>query len=552
MTKWRLAMMLWVLATAACDGAPNLPGAGLPRPPAEQILRAALGAAPESLDPAKARLPQERELSRLLWDPLLRPSPDLRDVDGAAAASYDVSPDGLTYTFHLRPGIVYGDRHPVVAGDFLYAWRRLIDPRLASPSAYFFSRYIRRGQEVAALGPVSDAAKIDAALETLGLSTPDDATFQVTLARPCGCFKWVAALPAGAPLRADVVSREGARWPSTPESLDSNGAFRLEAVDAGRSYTLAANEFHLPAAPHLRRLVLSVSSGEDALNRYRRGDLDLVPITSSAAQQLATDRQLGRDVVHAGRLETDWIAFNSSRAPFDDGRVRLAIARALDRDAYVRSVLDGGGMADSTLVPSMVRGARRALTATQGFSARSARDTLNSAGAAADRLPAAKLLVRDTVNGRKTAAFVQKQLKDVLGVSIGVETVASATDFDRRLRSGDYDLAGPISWQADYPDQQGWFDLFQSTSGDNLSQWRRGNYDQLVQAAGATGEQGARDELYAQAQRLLLAEAPAAFMAHREAVVLRRGYVAGVVSTSYDDDELPGDLFSESIQIRQH
>ncbi|HLQ60403.1 MAG TPA: ABC transporter substrate-binding protein, partial [Candidatus Acidoferrales bacterium] len=131
---------------AACSGGPV---AAVPSStPLEQVLRVNLAAAPVSLDPARVQYPQERAVLRQLGEPLLRPLPGLSGVEGAAAERYEVSADRLTYTFHLRAAR-YRDGLPVRAADFVYAWRRLLDPRVASPSADLFAASVRGGEEVA-------------------------------------------------------------------------------------------------------------------------------------------------------------------------------------------------------------------------------------------------------------------------------------------------------------------------------------------------------------------------------------------------------------------
>src|SRR4029077_11146046 len=114
------------------------------------------------------------------------------------------------------------DGTPVDAKDFVFAWQRLIDPRLASPSESFFADAVLNGDTVSLLDPQRDASKIDAALGTLGLKANDDHTFQVTLSHRTPAFVWLAAMPAGAPIRQDVVSKSGDKWATSPDTLITN------------------------------------------------------------------------------------------------------------------------------------------------------------------------------------------------------------------------------------------------------------------------------------------------------------------------------------------
>src|SRR5206468_2441008 len=134
-------------------------------------------------------------------EPLLRPNSDLTGFVPAAAQSYAANGAGTAYVFHLRPTARYWDGTPVRAQDFVYAWQRLIDPRLAAPDETLFADDVLNGGRVALMDPQRDKANIDPALATLGLKAVDDMTFVVQLSRPDPAFLWLAALPASAPIR---------------------------------------------------------------------------------------------------------------------------------------------------------------------------------------------------------------------------------------------------------------------------------------------------------------------------------------------------------------
>ena len=213
-----LAPALIVLsAVSACNTGALTQG---PRLAPDQTLRVLLEDQPGSLDPGQTQYPYETAVLRAISEPLLKPAPDLGGTVLAAAQSYDVTNGGLVYVFHLRTNGRYSDGAPVKAQDFVYAWQRLIDPRLASPQATFFAGAVLNGEKVSALDPQRDAAQIDAALATLGLKAVDDLTFQVTLSQPDPAFMWLAAMPAAAPVRQDIVKKGGDKWSAaqTPSS----------------------------------------------------------------------------------------------------------------------------------------------------------------------------------------------------------------------------------------------------------------------------------------------------------------------------------------------
>src|SRR5258707_14051605 len=197
------------MATACNPTAPITQG---PRLAKDQTLHVILDDSPGTLDPGQTQYTYETAVLRVISEPLLKPTADLSGVGPAAAEGYDVTNSGTVYVFHLRANGQYWDGTPVKAQDFVYAWQRLIDPRLASPSEAFFADAVLNGDKVSLLDPRRDASKLDAAVASLGLKATDDYTFQVTLSHRDPAFVWLAAIPAGAPIPQDVVKASGDKW----------------------------------------------------------------------------------------------------------------------------------------------------------------------------------------------------------------------------------------------------------------------------------------------------------------------------------------------------
>src|SRR6266849_3295805 len=147
----------------------------------DQVLRLMLEDQPASLDPGQTQYTYETAVLRAVSEPLVKPTADLAGVVAAAAQSYEVNSSGTAYVFHLRPTGKYWDGTPVKAQDFVYAWQRLIDPRLAAPNETLFADAVLNGEKVSLMDPQRDKATIDTALATLGLQAVDDFTFQVQL-----------------------------------------------------------------------------------------------------------------------------------------------------------------------------------------------------------------------------------------------------------------------------------------------------------------------------------------------------------------------------------
>src|SRR2546423_14086421 len=184
---------------------------GGPKLQRDQALRVMIEDQPASLDPGQTQYTYETAVLRAISEPLLRPKANLDGVVPAAAESYQPNSSGTAYVFHLRADAKYWDGTPVKAQDFVYAWQRLIDPRLAAPNETLYADSVLNGQRVALMDPQRDAANIDAALATLGLKAVDDLTFQVQLERPDPAFMWLPPPPPGAPTPKGGLTQSGGK-----------------------------------------------------------------------------------------------------------------------------------------------------------------------------------------------------------------------------------------------------------------------------------------------------------------------------------------------------
>jgi oligopeptide transport system substrate-binding protein len=503
-----------------------------------QVLRVAVAALPASIDPALTPS-YDSGLVRVAYESLLKPKPDLSGVQPAAAESYDVSSDGLVYTFHLRPKGAWSDGLPVHAQDFVLGWRRLLDPRLNSPIANLLAARIKNAGGWADLDPKKDAAKIPAFLDGLGLKAADDRTLVIQLDHPAPDFKWIASLPAGAPARADVPA--AAIGPS-------NGPFHLESARPD-SMIVVANPHYWGGRPHLDRIILTPrgEAGAD-LARFQAGGEEITTATGVTSAQVAREPALTAELVRVPVLAEVWSQFNVHRPPFDNARVRLAFAQAVDRAALARDQADGPALPSVGPVPKGLRDYRPALAA-QAYDPATARATLAASGVDPAALGGIHLLVRDIPADRALATFVAGQLKGSLGIDVALD-VKPSTDVTALLLKGDFQLQLPGGWLADYPDEQNFLDLFRT---EDFSQWSRyssAGYDHLVQQADVESDPTRRLQLYAQAQQLLAQDAPVAFLYQPEAWNLAQPYLRGLTYTALDD--WPGDLFPAEIAIAAH
>ena len=321
----------------------------------EQTLHLGNGSEPRDLDPHISSSVTESNILSALFEGLVNTTPDGHGIVPAAAERWDVSPDGRVYTFHLRRRLQWSNGDPLTSADFLYSFRRIIEPTLAAEFSVYADWVV--GSQDYREGKTHD-------LNAVGFSAPDPLTFVTTL-RERAPF-WLALL-AQAPFfpvhratleKYDSYLRRDGTW-TRPGVLVSNGPFTLAEWRVNENVTAKKNPRYWDAARvRLNAVVFHPIDNTDTEERAFRGGL-LHVTRYLAPVKLAGYRQEHPALIHADALaETKYIAFNVTKPPFDDARVRRAFALAVDREALVRDVLrDGSRAADSLTDPGTGIGA---------------------------------------------------------------------------------------------------------------------------------------------------------------------------------------------------
>jgi len=542
------ATLLIVAALPACQSSTALTQG--PKLAKDQTLRVQLEDQPGSLDPGQTQYPYETAVLRAISEPLVKPAADLSGVVPAAAQAYDVANGGTVYVFHLRTNAGYSDGAPVKAQDFVYAWQRLIDPRLASPQETFFAGAILNGDKVSNMDPQRDTAQIDGALGTLGLKAVDDYTFQVTLSQPDPAFLWLAAMPAAAPVRQDVVKKGGDKWSASPDTLVTNGPFKVSEMVTNDHITVVRNPNYWGARPTLSTInFVVVNDGAFALTKFKSGALDEISVQPAQAASVAADASLKQNLVKTPDLTVFWIVFRVNASPTNNAKLRLAIAQAIDRDAFVAKIFQGQGLPASTFIPKGMHGYAPSISA-QTFDVAQARASLAASGMSASQLSTLKFSYDQASDfGKTTATFVHDQLKANLGIEITLQGL-DANTLAANIETGDFQIAGPRGWSGDYPDAADWYDIFTTINSNNVAFYQNQQYDNFVRVARTDTQPARRDQEYLQAQQMLVGDAPVAFLAQSVSWHLVPQYVRGIISSPVE--EWPGALDPTQISIAPH
>ncbi len=556
--------MTGLFVMSACSAGSGTTGGNL-APPDKQVLNVNDGTEPNSYDPTQQTYTYEAGVGREVFETLLKPNAQLTDVQPAAAEKYDLSPDGLTYTFHLRSNAQWSDGKPVTASDWVYGFKHLLNPALGAGYVDpFFDTTIAGAADYGNVDS-SSASAIDSYLDGLGLSAPDDHTFVIKLAHPAAFFKWVATLWVAAPIRKDIVEQAAGGpfpsndttkpvlWANNANTIIGNGPFKISEIVSKDHATLVPNTHYWGGAPHLQKIVeWFIADANTGYAKYLTGDLDQLTVPLTNVDVVRNDPKLSKEAQIFPRLSTFWMAINTQRPPLDNPKVRMAFAKSIDRDKLTKQVQHGIQQSIMSFIPKGMTGYDTSDTA-QSYDPAAAKKLLQDAGVTPAQLNKFTLLTRNSTRNKTINQFLIDQWNNNLGLNLQLEVVDSKT-VTSRIRKGQFDLYGPDGWGADYPDQQDWFDVFFKGSCHSLN-WGCPNlpgYDDLVTKADGELDQAQRNKDYATAQRMLIDQAGVAFIYQDYEYDLIKPYVKGLTITADDDQNLPGNFFWHDAYIVQH
>jgi ABC-type oligopeptide transport system substrate-binding subunit/class 3 adenylate cyclase len=454
----------------------------VPLRPAPHALRVKTPYPTKILDPNMSYSPVSLAAIAQLFSGLVELTPEM-DVVPDVARTWEVLEAGRKYVFQLRNDERWSDGVPVTAGDFEYAWKRLLDPGTGSPAASLL--YDIKGARAFHRG---EGERGDVAVHAL-----DEVTLVVELEEPAGYWLHLLTIEATYPLPRHVVEAHGKAWTEVGH-LVTNGPFRLESWQPGRSMVLSRNsEYRGRFRGNVQRV--EVSSPVDPLAPYEADSVDV----SFEFRPLQ-----GEIYVPQPLLATGYLNLDVSRPPFDDPRVRRAFVLAIDRETLSYEIQWGDAPATGGFIPPGMPGHSPGIGLL--YDPDGARQLLAEAGypkgsgfPAIDSLDTPDPLAADE-SPRNT--YLQEQWREVLGVEITWELVERTIGSDRLDREPPRMFRA--IWFADYPDP----DSFLRVCIRDRTRWRNEVYERLVAAARGAMDPGERIKLYHQADRILVEEAP--------------------------------------------
>jgi len=517
---WTLVLVLCLaFSLTACDGSGVSPDGGAAGGEAEHAstgfeLTAVLASEPDTLDPAQNWTTDGATYILHMFEGLMKQGKPEQDGGAAEivcgqAESYDISEDGLTYTFKLRDDIFWSDGEPVTAGDFVYAWRRLVDPQTASYYGYLL--------DMVENGAAIYNGELDP--EALGISAPDERTVVVRLHTPCAYFLEICANFSTVPVREDLITQLGDAWATSPDTYVSNGPYKMSEWAHDSYIKCVPNEYYYGVeALGPDTITFRLMDDNNAmLAGYNSGEIDF--LWSFPTDELPGLIESGQ-VSIVPNLGCNFISFNTAQTPFKDARVREALSLAIDRDYIVEFVSQGGETPAAALVPPgigdapgsandfrTVGGDYFSLTADDyAKNCEEARSLLAEAGYPGGKnFPLIKYIFNTADLNQTIAEAVAYMWQTELGIATELSNMDWNVYLDTRS-AGDYDAAKD-GWSSDYSDAMAFVEMFVTNGTNNPANYLDAGLDQLAAAAKMESDLGRRAELMHQAEDRIMEEA---------------------------------------------
>lgn len=497
----------------------------------DKELAVQIGPDPETIDPALNSAVDGGNMLLHAYECLLTVGED-GALQPGQAESYDVSEDGLTWTFHLRDGLKWSDGSDLTANNFVYSWKRVCDPEVAAPYAETVLGMVKGYDEA-----------IDGNLDALGVSAPDDSTLVVELANPCSYFGSLAAFATLSPVQEATIEANGEAWATAPETYVSNGPFYMTEWVPGSHITFSKNPYYWNAdAIKLDRLkFVLMEDSNAAYSAYQTGEVLMIKdVPTEEIPSLTGTDDFYVDPI----IGTYYISLNIQKAPFDDVNVRKALSLAIDREYVASTLMQGTYTAagnfmgpgwmdtDGTEFMSNANGGKPYIDTTN-FEANleEAKQLLADAGYPdGEGFPTISYTTNDAGYHKVVAEYLQQAWAE-LGIDLQVNIVEWSS-FTPMRRSGDFEVARN-GWVGDYSDPSNMLELFCTTNGNNDGKFSNADFDAAIETSRSTLDAAERSTALHTAEDILMDQAGCIPLAYYNDFWLQSSKITGAWHSAY-------------------
>ena len=454
-----------------------------------------LGPNPETLDPALNAAVDGGNTLITIEEPLLIIDEN-NEVQPGQAESYEVSDDGLTWTFHMRDGLKWSDGSDLTAADFEYSFKRLASPDTAAPYAETVVGMIDGYQDAIGNPDEDGNTTTDPDWDALNVRASEDGkTLTVQLSYPCSYFDKLASFVATSPVQQATVEANGDAWCTEPDTYVCNGPYMITEWTPSERIVLSKNPYYVGGwdsskivSDTITLLLLEDSSASYAA--YNSGEAQLVKDVPTDEIPSLTRAEDGGDFYLDEIMGTYYISLNDQEEPFTDVRVRKALSLAIDRDYVANTIMQGIYTPATALVgPGIVdengyfmdnaNGGEPYISDDYEANLEEAKSLLAEAGYPdGEGFPTITYSANDAGYHIPVAEYLQQAWGE-LGITMNIDKVEWSSFIPMR-RAGDYDISRN-GWSMDYNDPSNMLELFTTNNGNNDGKYANPEFDQVIE-----------------------------------------------------------------------
>ena len=480
-----------------------------------------LGGEPDSIDPQLTSGISGGTVDDLIMEGLLRKNKEGESVPGIAE-KWDVSEDGLKWTFHLRDA-KWSNGDPITANDFKAGWIRALDPKTAAENAGMLFM-IKNGEEF-------NAGKVNA--DEVGIKVIDNKTLAVELDTPTAYFDDLVTFKAYMPLNEKFFKEKGDKYFTEPGNTLSSGPYLLKEWNHESDLKFVKNPDYWDAANvKVENITLKlITDSKAALNSFKNGELDVVGLTVEQLTEFKDDPKL----VKAPDGGMWYLLFNTNVPALKNSKIRRALVMAVDRKELVNNVLGGSERYSETFVPAGIgmKGISKDFyeevpTKQPDFNPEEAKKLLSEGlkEVGVSKLPELEIIFGDSGNTKSIAEYIQENLRKNLGIEIKLGAITGKERI-QRTKQRDYQIA-INNWTGDFKDPITYLDLFDSSNASNRGDFKNARYDELVKTVKSTADPAIRVPAMIEMEKIISEENPVAILFQRQKKYLQDPKVKGL------------------------
>lgn len=468
----------------------------------EKIFRYSENIPPTTLDPLKANCILDNEVGHMTQETLVRNTAG--NIEPGIAETWEISGDGKTLTFHLRDA-KWSDGKPITAQDFLYGFRRLMDPATACPYA-FIGEYIKNGAQVE-----TGEKKV----EELGVAAVGDKTFKIELENNTPYFLGLlGTCCVFSPQRQDIVEKYGNDYAATAEKSVYSGPFTIVSSENQR-YVFKKNE------NYWNKKVIMLDGAElnvipdqsTAIAMYESGELDFVKVPP---EQVVNYDDIDHEYMN-GNEDYLYINHESNNKILKNKNFRLALNYGIDRNTYITLATNGVYAPCNALVMPLVAGVSTTygdeyniesypMDGDAALAKQYLEKAMKEEGISSPSDISVELTTTDVETSKKIAEVIQELWTQTLGINVTVRQVTYADIYGSVYPNGDYEV-GYAGWGPDYSDPYTYLELFKSDNPYNYSNYKNDSVDRLLENSKTETDAKKRMDMLNSAETILLDDA---------------------------------------------